>query len=163
VVQLVRANHLKQTAKLTNDKAGSAKRDRRDELADGLDETRTEPFVPSADMRLVLKCLDNARVFSVPITTHPVIVGRTEGEVAPTIDLTPINDPDHGVSRHHAAFTLRDNELHLEDLRSTNGTRINGFQIDSGRAYRLRNGDEIELGRLRLTVSVIRIPPRLAR
>ncbi|MEO8397241.1 MAG: FHA domain-containing protein, partial [Chloroflexota bacterium] len=41
---------------------------------------------------------------------------------------------------------------------STNGTRINGYRLDSGRAYRLRNGDELELGRLRLIVQVVRPP-----
>jgi len=45
--------------------------------------------------------------------------------------------------------------LSVEDLNSTNGTRINGYKLDAGRAYRLRNGDELELGRLRLVVMVV--------
>ncbi|MEL6310133.1 MAG: FHA domain-containing protein [Chloroflexota bacterium] len=37
----------------------------------------------------------------------------------------------------------------MEDLGSTNGTRINGFQLTADQKYRLRDGDEIEFARLR--------------
>jgi pSer/pThr/pTyr-binding forkhead associated (FHA) protein len=63
-----------------------------------------------------------------------------------------------GVSRWHAVFTYVENNLFVEDMNSTNGTRINGYQIDAGRAYRLRNGDELELGSLRMIVQMVRPP-----
>ncbi|MGJ3241075.1 MAG: FHA domain-containing protein [Anaerolineae bacterium] len=68
------------------------------------------------------------------------------------LDLTPFGAYHFGVSRHHAVMTLSDGYLYLEDLGSTNGTRINGFQLTAGQKYRLRDGDEIEFARLRSNI-----------
>jgi hypothetical protein len=122
-------------------------------------EERTEPLLPSADMRLVMRCPDSPRVYSVPISAGPIVVGRIEGNSRPTVDLAALQAADKGVSRYHCAFILRDNDLYIEDLHSTNGTRINGFPLVAGRAYLLRAGDEIELGQLTLTVTLLRVPP----
>lgn len=67
-------------------------------------------------------------------------------------DLTPFGAYHFGVSRHHAIMTLNDGYLYLEDLGSTNGTRINGFQLTANQKYRLRDGDEIEFARLRSNI-----------
>ncbi len=50
------------------------------------------------------------------------------------------------VSRRHCCFTLEGGELWVRDLGSTNGTRINGTQVEAGR---LRNGDELSIAHLR--------------
>jgi pSer/pThr/pTyr-binding forkhead associated (FHA) protein len=60
-------------------------------------------------------------------------------------DLTneiPISDPE--VSRRHARFLLRDDNVFLEDLGSTNGTFLNGERITS--PQQLRKGDVITFG-----------------
>lgn len=67
-------------------------------------------------------------------------------------DLTPFGAYHFGVSRHHSIMTLSDGYLYLEDLGSTNGTRINGFQLTANQKYRLRDGDEIEFARLRSNI-----------
>ncbi len=67
-------------------------------------------------------------------------------------DLTPFGAYHFGVSRQHAAMTLKDGYLYMEDLGSTNGTRINGFQLTAHQKYRLRDGDEIEFARLRTSI-----------
>ena len=67
-------------------------------------------------------------------------------------DLTPFGAYHFGVSRHHSVMTLSDGYLYLEDLGSTNGTRINGFQLTANQKYRLRDGDEIEFARLRSNI-----------
>lgn len=51
------------------------------------------------------------------------------------------------VSRHHARLDYADDRYQLTDLGSTNGTRVNGRPV--GQAT-LHDGDEIELGSLRL-------------
>jgi len=51
---------------------------------------------------------------------------------------------DAQVSRYHLRLTLRGPDYHIEDLGSTNGTRVNGLQI-AGLA-RLHDGDIIALG-----------------
>jgi len=61
------------------------------------------------------------------------------------------------ISRLHAALERRGDALTLEDLGSTNGTRVNGRRETRAR---LRDGDEIELGRLQLR---LRVPANEAR
>jgi hypothetical protein len=48
------------------------------------------------------------------------------------------------VSRHHARMQYADGVLRLEDLNSTNGTRVNGQVLRT--PYFLKNGDEIVFG-----------------
>jgi len=47
------------------------------------------------------------------------------------------------VSREHARITFRNEEYHLEDLGSTNGTYVNGIKIVK---CVLRNNDQIDIG-----------------
>jgi len=46
-------------------------------------------------------------------------------------------------SRLHARITFRDEEYYIEDLESTNGTFINGVQVQK---CVLRNNDQIQIG-----------------
>ncbi len=93
------------------------------------------------------------------LVTTPLIVGRkleadNSASSGPSVgfDLTPYGAYHFGVSRRHALLTLQDTFLYIEDLSSTNGTRINGFQLTPRQKYRLRDGDEIEFARLRVTL-----------
>lgn len=83
-----------------------------------------------------------------------IIVGRiVEGSIDKVdVDLTPEDAYKHGVSRRHAVIRLHDGALYIQDLRSTNGTRINGSILQAEREYRLRDGDEIEFARIRAIV-----------
>jgi DNA-binding NtrC family response regulator len=66
---------------------------------------------------------------------QPLVVGREhDADVV-------ITDP--GLSREHARFELTGDEAWVEDLGSTNGTRVNGQAIDRAR---LRPGDVVHLG-----------------
>jgi pSer/pThr/pTyr-binding forkhead associated (FHA) protein len=80
-----------------------------------------------------------------------MLVGRQVEDDATVygIDLSPFGGYQSGVSRKHAVITREEGGLYIEDLGSTNGTRINGFQLTVKRKYRLRDGDEIEFARLR--------------
>ncbi len=91
-----------------------------------------------------------------------VTIGRSDpvANFYPELDLTPYGGQDRGVSRRHATI-VQDNEhkaLYIEDLNSTNGTRINGFGLEPNRRYRLRDGDEVELGRVRMVLRFVRSP-----
>lgn len=63
-------------------------------------------------------------------------MGRSE-ECEVTID-------NLGVSRFHAEILKRDGFYVLRDLRSNNGTFVNGRRVD---AHNLNNGDEISIGK----------------
>jgi transcriptional regulator with GAF, ATPase, and Fis domain len=57
-----------------------------------------------------------------------------------------------GVSREHAAIVVEDGAAFLEDLGSTNGTRLNGERLTT--PHQLRDGDVIGVGRAQLTVQM---------
>lgn len=85
-----------------------------------------------------------------------IVVGRAAEEATPDdpveFDLSPFGAYQYGVSRQHAIISLIDGFVYVEDLGSTNGTRINGFQLTGHQKYRLRDGDEIEFARLRTNI-----------
>ena len=100
-----------------------------------------------------LKCKIENKFATIPITER-IVVGRTLDNDVVDFDLTPYDAYHYGVSRHHAVMSLLEGFLYIEDLGSTNGTRINGFQLTSKQKYRLRDGDEIEFARLRMTIKI---------
>jgi pSer/pThr/pTyr-binding forkhead associated (FHA) protein len=88
---------------------------------------------------------------------EPVVLGRSDGtEDDADVDLNPYGAYQNGVSRRHATVSSDQGALYIEDLESTNGTRINGFQLTPNQKYRLRDGDEVELGRVRMVVRFVR-------
>ena len=71
----------------------------------------------------------------VPVGTEPVVVGRL-----PECTIV-LEDPN--VSRRHAEIRRQDGDVAVVDLRSTNGTRVNGLPV---RERVLADGDEISVG-----------------
>lgn len=97
-----------------------------------------------------------------PLQSEPQIIevadsislGRTDIDsgIKPTIDLTPHNGGLLGVSRFHAIISLINNQFHIKDMGSTNGTRINGVQIVAYRQIPFKSGDALRLGHLNILV-----------
>ena len=77
---------------------------------------------------------------SFPLTKTRITIGRVQGN-----DVV-LDDSD--ISRHHASLTWDGQRFVLEDLKSTNGTFVNGVQI-SGPQF-LETGDSLGLGGLTL-------------
>ena len=68
-----------------------------------------------------------------------VVIGRTlDCEVKLALD---------NVSRKHAIIAFRNEEYHIEDLGSTNGTYVNGIRIEK---CILRNHDQIEIAGVKI-------------
>ncbi len=65
-----------------------------------------------------------------------VLIGRTD-----QCDIT-INDSS--VSRKHVSIESKDGRFLLQDLKSTNGTQVNGKSVD---IHLLSHGDKIRIGR----------------
>lgn len=63
-----------------------------------------------------------------------------------------LRDPE--VSRRHARFEGQNDVVYVEDLKSRNGTFLNGRRI--GEAIEVRKGDEIDVGTTRLVVTAVR-------
>jgi pSer/pThr/pTyr-binding forkhead associated (FHA) protein len=76
-------------------------------------------------------------------TVHvPAVIGRSR-ECDVVID-------DDDVSRRHAALEVEDGVVYLRDLRSTNGTFLNGERVRGG--IEILPGDAIDLGGVRMYV-----------
>jgi pSer/pThr/pTyr-binding forkhead associated (FHA) protein len=81
--------------------------------------------------------------------------GDSPDVLKPDLNLSPYKARDHGVSRLHAALENRAGVPYVVDLKSTSGTRLNGLSLEPSQAYRLRDGDELELGSLRIVVKIV--------
>jgi hypothetical protein len=80
--------------------------------------------------------LDNPRQ-RITLTKESTLVGRN-----PACDITL----DHGsISRQHCLMQITDRGLHIKDLGTTNGTKINGSSITEG--Y-VNPGDQLTMGHL---------------
>ncbi len=82
---------------------------------------------------------------------HEIVVGRGDGAtMRPDIDLSEHGAGDYGVSRLHMSlsFNVKLNTLCVSDMRSANGTFINGQRLYPQEVRVLRHGDELRLGRL---------------
>ena len=76
-----------------------------------------------------------------------VVIGRSPRNALLLID-------DKTLSREHARlFEGRDGVLNVEDLGTTNGTRVNGRQLQPGRGEPLRSGDTLQLGEVTLRLT----------
>jgi hypothetical protein len=85
----------------------------------------------------VLDGADRGRVFQEVPT--PLTIGREEGN--------PIQLNDERISRFHLKVQEDDDKIVLTDLQSTNGTRVNGENVQ---LWILRPGDVVTLGRTAL-------------
>jgi pSer/pThr/pTyr-binding forkhead associated (FHA) protein len=76
------------------------------------------------------------------ISANPTLIGRN-----PSTHVTLV---DEGTSREHAVISHDEGVYTIEDLQTTNGTKVNGKRV---RFAELHDGDEIQIGR---TVFVFR-------
>jgi pSer/pThr/pTyr-binding forkhead associated (FHA) protein len=83
-----------------------------------------------------------------------VVFGRVteQSDTTTYINLTPYGADDLGVSRRHARLLRDGKAVYLMDLNSTNGTLLNGETLPASVEKRLRDGDEIMMGRMRVYV-----------
>jgi pSer/pThr/pTyr-binding forkhead associated (FHA) protein len=74
------------------------------------------------------------------VTSERMTIGRSPEAEIFLDDVT--------VSRNHALLVRRRDGLYIDDLGSLNGTYVNRRRIES---HRLRNGDELQVGKYKLT------------
>ncbi|NJL93701.1 MAG: FHA domain-containing protein [Anaerolineae bacterium] len=118
----------------------------------------------SSPWRLVLQVSGQGHATLGVELADQVVLGRAFEAEAPgqVVELAPHGAEICGVSRRHARIHQEGEALYVTDLKSTNGTRLNGYRLEPGHGYCLRDGDEVELGKLRIIVRFVR-SPRLGR
>jgi pSer/pThr/pTyr-binding forkhead associated (FHA) protein len=104
-------------------------------------EQRAVGPVPSGASVLVLRGFYEG--LEVPVDRDWMVIGR--GRTADVVIAEPT------ISRAHAAIGYAETGFFMQDLGSTNGTRVNGVRearID------LNHGDELQLGKLRMRIAL---------
>lgn len=89
------------------------------------------------------------------IDQYPLILGRNDYYVREPIDVdfTPYGGLERGVSRSHAQIqVMKDGNVYITDLGSTNGTHIAGRRLIPHKAYLLTNYNHLMLGCLPLLI-----------
>ena len=86
-------------------------------------------------MKLVIEDEEGLRR-EVLLDRDEITIGRREDNL--------VHLPERNVSRRHARLLQKDGAVLLEDLRSANGTRVNGIRITE--AVRLGDGDLVRIG-----------------
>ena len=78
----------------------------------------------------------------ISLTTLPCILGKMS-------ECSDVVLQDKSVSRMHAKIFEENGELYLQDLNSTNGSFLNGLQLETNEVLKIKIGDEIGFGNLR--------------
>ncbi|GIY04680.1 e3 ubiquitin-protein ligase rnf8 [Caerostris darwini] len=76
----------------------------------------------------------------ITLTSDRLLIGRYQRTAQ-------IYFEDVHVSRRHCIMRIKDNCWYLRDIRSKNGTFLNGIKLEPTNKYRLRNGYKIYLGK----------------
>jgi hypothetical protein len=77
---------------------------------------------------------------------------------------TPENDvvvPDEGASRKHARISQEGDTYQVEDMQSSNGTRVNGQPLN--KPLKLRDGDLVQIGRVTFKFGLQQAAPNATR
>lgn len=113
--------------------------------------TPVEAYEPASPGRLVVQGAN--ATLPLPPGSSEVTLGREDpvSGVFPEIDLTDYGADEAGVSREHARITIQGSQVTIEDLDSLNFTYVNQEKLRPGEPHALQDGDEIRLGRLKLT------------
>jgi hypothetical protein len=118
-------------------------------------DTKPGTFKFEAESRLMFEIEGTRETVMVTLPqTKPIVLGRNDGDSSfvPEVDLVPFEALRNGVSRRHAALKLKRKRLDLVDLKSSNGTFLNGVRLDPGEPQQLRDGDKLQLGQMNITV-----------
>jgi pSer/pThr/pTyr-binding forkhead associated (FHA) protein len=91
-------------------------------------------------VRLIVKTERNRRVLT--LNRQVAVVGRAKG--------CNVRIPEADVSRRHCRIVRKDGFVVVEDLRSLNGTFVNGERITG--AHAIRPGDAVDIGPLHFIV-----------
>src|SRR5262249_1278262 len=96
---------------------------------------------PPMDVRLVIE-KGRTRTREVRLNSRETLVGRQRG--------CEVRIPSSEVSRRHCVLRVENGYLTIEDLRSVNGTFLNGVPVMSREV--VRPGDYLEIGPIRFVV-----------
>lgn len=82
------------------------------------------------------------------------LLGRSDPQRSfrPDVDLADWRGLELGVSRQHGRLHLEDGRLFYTDLKSANGSSVNGARLYTEIPMQLQDGDEVGVGKMNLRV-----------
>jgi hypothetical protein len=127
--------------------------------AELMPERITNPLDSIIPRAIRFRIVDTPDVIETPLQGF-VVLGRKDqpGFGQADVDFTRFNAQESGVSRRHAVISVQDQRVLIKDLNSMNGTFLNGYALQPLHSYRLRNGDELRLGKLIMQVGFVEVP-----
>jgi len=113
-----------------------------------------EPSEPSP-VPLCIKVLSTGREIQLPSTAE-VHIRRLYAahRIFADLDLSPDGGLEGGVSRHHCKIHQRGSAYLVEDVGSANGTFLDEQRLTPYLPHVLKDGDELQLGRIKLKVII---------
>ncbi len=126
-----------------------------DPLEEPRDEEESKNLAGSGTFKTLVLSIEEGGRIELPLSKE-IVIGRLDAShaVFPDVDLTNEQGAEKGVSRRHARISRRDDQVFLEDLNSLNGTFLNATRLVAVLPYPLKGGDQVQLGKLILTVSL---------
>jgi pSer/pThr/pTyr-binding forkhead associated (FHA) protein len=98
-----------------------------------------------------LELAGSGNVINLP-NKDEILIGRedplSDPPIFPDVDLTPYGGEEGGVSRRHARILRRDNDYLVEDLQSTNYTKLNGQRLAPRQPALLVDGSRVDFGKV---------------
>ena len=127
--------------------------------AELMPERITNPLDRIVPQIIRFRVVDTSEVIETPLEGF-VVLGRKDqpGFGQADVDLTHQRAQEFGVSRRHAVISVQDQRVLIKDLNSVNGTFLNGYALQPLHSYRLRDGDELRLGKLTMQVVFVEVP-----
>ena len=94
---------------------------------------------------------------TIPILVYPkreIVIGRRDVATGtqPDVDLTSYAGYRMGVSRRHALIQQKGGHLEVVDLGSSNGSKLNGVDVQAHRPFPVRDGDELTFGNMKMRI-----------
>lgn len=124
-------------------------------FSDASTEHRPEAPIPVSEAQMSLHIIRTGQILPL-IGRSEYTLGRiSKGQsILPDVDLSPYDGYSQGVSRLHATLKVKDGQIYVEDLGSSNGTRINNQKIISHTDKLVQHGDVIALGRFKIQILI---------
>lgn len=124
-------------------------------FTDSSTEHTPPPPTPISEAQISLHIIRTGQILPLVGRTEYTLGRISKGQsILPDIDLSTYDAYSQGVSRLHATLRIKDNQLFIEDLGSSNGTRINNNKIISHNDQLIQHGDVIALGRFKIQMLI---------
>lgn len=116
--------------------------DRTGAVAPGEEEYGKTVFAGAMDVKAENILYDMGKKKEYRMEHFPFTIGKMR-------DCVDLALSDRSVSRIHARILLKDGRAYLQDCHSTNGTYLNGVQLEVEETVMLEREDEIEIGKVK--------------